>query len=44
MEASNCNELIEKTANVLDNNTLKLFFVSVQQNKIDHCTHRAVQQ
>jgi len=29
--ASNCTELIEKTANVLDDDTLKLLFVSVQK-------------
>jgi len=37
-EASNCAELIKKTANVLADDTLKLLFVSVQQNNIDLCT------
>jgi GTP-binding protein EngB required for normal cell division len=36
-EDSNCDELIEKTANVLDDDRLKLLFVSVQQNNIDIC-------
>jgi len=34
-EASNCAELIEKTANVLADDTLKLLFASVQQNNIN---------
>ncbi|KIM80056.1 hypothetical protein PILCRDRAFT_9929 [Piloderma croceum F 1598] len=36
-EDSNCGELIEKTANALDDDRLKLLFVSVQQNNIDIC-------
>jgi hypothetical protein len=42
-EDSNCIELIEKTANVLDDDTLKLLFVSVQQNNIDICIQHALQ-
>ena len=42
--ASNCTELIEKTANVLDDDTLKLLFVSVQENNINLCIHSAVKQ
>jgi hypothetical protein len=42
-EDSNCSELIEKTANVLDDNRLKLLFVSVQQNNIDICIQCALQ-
>lgn len=34
-ETSDCRELIEKTANALSDETLKLLFVSVQQNNID---------
>ena len=33
-EDSKTNELMEETANVLDNKTLKLLLVSVQENKI----------
>ncbi|KAJ7867419.1 hypothetical protein B0H13DRAFT_2236728 [Mycena leptocephala] len=40
----NCGELIEKTANVLSDDTLKLLFVSVQQNNLDLCTRYAVQR
>ncbi|KAJ7931842.1 hypothetical protein B0H13DRAFT_2523333, partial [Mycena leptocephala] len=39
---SSCNELIEKTANALNDETLKLLFVSVQQNNIDLCIRYAV--
>ena len=42
--ASNCAELIEKTANVLDDDTLKLLFVSVQENNINLCIRFAVEQ
>ncbi|KAJ7135737.1 hypothetical protein C8R44DRAFT_768938, partial [Mycena epipterygia] len=41
-DASTCVKLIEKTANVLNDDTLKLLFVSVQQNNIDICTRFAV--
>ena len=41
-EDSNCGELIEKTANVLDDGKLKLLFVSVQQNNIDICIQNAL--
>jgi len=41
-DESNCGELIEKTANVLDDDRLKLLFVSVQQNNIDICIHYAL--
>ena len=33
--ATDCKELIDKTANALNNDILKLLFVSVQQNNID---------
>ncbi|KAJ7208975.1 GTP-binding protein [Mycena pura] len=39
---TSCNELIEKTANALTDDTLKLLFVSVQQNNIDVCIRYAV--
>ena len=42
-EDSSCIELIEKTANVLDDDRLKLLFVSVQQNNIDICIQHALQ-
>ncbi|KAJ7110559.1 hypothetical protein C8R44DRAFT_634111 [Mycena epipterygia] len=38
---SNCDELIGKTAKALSNDTLKLLFVSVQQNNIDLCIEYA---
>ena len=43
MEDSSCEELIEKTANVLDDDTLKLLFISVQHNNIDICIEHAIQ-
>ncbi|KAI0246322.1 hypothetical protein BJV78DRAFT_1277241 [Lactifluus subvellereus] len=42
MEDTSCNELIEKTVNVLDDDRLKLLFVSVQQNNIDICIEHAI--
>ncbi|KDR79305.1 hypothetical protein GALMADRAFT_1233028 [Galerina marginata CBS 339.88] len=42
--ASCCAELIEKTANVLNDDTLKLLFVSVQENNVNLCIHYAVSQ
>jgi len=41
-EDSDCGELIEKTANVLDDDRLKLLFVSVQQNNIGICIQHAL--
>ncbi|KAJ7112757.1 hypothetical protein C8R43DRAFT_134569 [Mycena crocata] len=43
LDSTNCSGLIEKTANVLDSNVLKLLFVSVQQNNIALCTKYAVE-
>ena len=40
---SNCVKLIETTANALDDDTLKLLFVSVQQNSINLCIHYAIE-
>jgi len=40
--ASSCAELIERTANSLSNDALELLFVSVQENNINLCIHRAV--
>ncbi|KAI0245091.1 hypothetical protein BJV78DRAFT_1269026, partial [Lactifluus subvellereus] len=34
--------VIEKTVNVLDDDRLKLLFVSVQQNNIDICIQHAI--
>ena len=42
-KASDCKELIDKTANALNNDILKLLFVSVQQNNIDICIRYSVQ-
>ena len=41
-EDSNCDDLMKKTANVLDDDRLKLLFVSVQQNNIDICIQHAL--
>ncbi|TFK35634.1 hypothetical protein BDQ12DRAFT_706637 [Crucibulum laeve] len=41
-EKSNCTELIEKTAEVLDDETLKLLFVSVQENNVKICINYAI--
>ena len=43
-EASNCKELIDETANALNSDTLKLLFVSVQQNNIDTSIRYAVKR
>ncbi|KAJ7193864.1 GTP-binding protein [Mycena pura] len=42
-ESSDCKELIEKTANALTDDALRLLFVSVQQNNIDLCIYYAIQ-
>ncbi|KAJ6455174.1 hypothetical protein C8R45DRAFT_846082 [Mycena sanguinolenta] len=42
MEQSDCIDLINKTAQALSDDTLKLLFVSVQQNNIDLCIGQAV--
>ncbi|KAJ7193411.1 GTP-binding protein [Mycena pura] len=44
LAANNCNELIKKTANALNDDTLKLLFVSVQQNNINICVNFAVEK
>jgi hypothetical protein len=41
---SSCNELIQKTANALTDETLRLLFVSVQQNNIDVCIQYALEK
>ena len=43
-DASDCVKLIETTANALDDDTLKLLFVSVQQNSINLCIYYAIEQ
>ncbi|KIJ57411.1 hypothetical protein M422DRAFT_73115 [Sphaerobolus stellatus SS14] len=43
-ESSSCKKLIEQTENALSDDTLKLLFVSVQQNNIDLCIRKAVKQ
>ncbi|KAF7333927.1 GTP-binding protein [Mycena sanguinolenta] len=42
MEQSDCIDLINKTAHALSDDTLRLLFVSVQQNNIDLCIASAV--
>ncbi|KAJ6455151.1 hypothetical protein C8R45DRAFT_594438 [Mycena sanguinolenta] len=42
MEQSDCIDLINKTAHALSDETLKLLFVSVQQNNIDVCIYYAM--
>ena len=42
-KASDCKKLINETANALNNDILKLLFVSVQQNNIDTCIRFTVQ-
>ncbi|KAF7333945.1 GTP-binding protein [Mycena sanguinolenta] len=42
MKETNCIDLINKTANALTDDTLRLLFVSVQQNNIDLCISNAV--
>ncbi|KAJ7733650.1 GTP-binding protein, partial [Mycena metata] len=41
-ETTDCNELMEKTAEALTDDNLRLLFVSVQQNNIDLCIHHAL--
>ncbi|KAF7328476.1 GTP-binding protein [Mycena venus] len=41
-ETSSCIELIEKTANAITDDILRLLFVSVQQNNIDLCIELAL--
>jgi hypothetical protein len=43
-ETASCADLIEKTAHAIDDKTLKLLFVSVQQNNINVCIEYAVGQ
>ncbi|KAJ7730912.1 GTP-binding protein [Mycena metata] len=43
-ETSDCSELIEKTFNALSDNTLKMLFVSVQQNNINLCIRQAMRE
>ena len=40
---ANCNELIEQTAAAIDNDTLKLLFVSTQHN-LGLCIKYAIEQ
>jgi hypothetical protein len=40
---TSCNELIEETAQAIDNQSLKLLFISVQQNNIDLCVKSAIE-
>jgi GTP-binding protein EngB required for normal cell division len=42
-ESATCSELIERTASAIDDDALKLLFVSVQRNNIDLCIHCAVE-
>ncbi|KAF7978370.1 hypothetical protein HWV62_741 [Athelia sp. TMB] len=42
-DSSTCADLIEKTADAIDDDALKLLFLSVQQNNIDLCTRYALE-
>jgi hypothetical protein len=41
-EGTDCLTLIEETAAAIDDDALKLLFVSVQQNNLDLCIENAV--
>jgi hypothetical protein len=41
-EAADCSELIMQTADAIDDDTLKLLFVSVQQNNMEICIYYAL--
>ena len=43
-EHPDINKLIEKTASALDDNALKLLFISVQRNNIDLCIEAAIER
>jgi len=43
-ESAECPALINETANAIDDDILKLLFVSVQQNNLDLCIKYAVQR
>jgi hypothetical protein len=43
-EDAQCDELIEKTAEAMTDDAIKLLFVSVQQNNLDLCTKYAVRR
>ena len=41
-EDTDCSALINETAAAIDNDALKLLFVSVQQNNLDLCIENAL--
>jgi hypothetical protein len=43
-ESAECSALINETADAIDDDILKLLFVSVQQNNLDLCIQYAVQR
>jgi hypothetical protein len=43
-EATSCSELIERTADAIDDDALKLLFVTVQMNNLELCIRLAVQK
>jgi hypothetical protein len=43
-EATSCSELIERTADAIDDDALKLLFVTVQMNNLELCIRFAVQE
>jgi hypothetical protein len=43
-DVTTCLELIEKTAQAIDDSALKLLFVSVQQSNIDLCIRSAIEK
>jgi hypothetical protein len=42
-QTADCSELIRQTADAIDDDTLKLLFVSVQQNNLDVCIESALE-
>ena len=41
VEGADCNELIERTTDAIDDDAVKLLFVSVQRNNLDLCARLA---
>jgi hypothetical protein len=39
-ESTTCSELIERTADAIDDDALKLLFVTVQMNNLDACIRK----
>lgn len=43
-ESTSCSELMDRTAEAIDDDALQLLFVSVQQNNVDLCIRYAVRR